>query len=167
MAWVTYTGAPPSTRADTGEPIQSKKSVTQAHPSMPSIPKYSIVPDTHAQNQTKRKSNRTNSQKELSPNSIDSTRVQLCTKRYASMLLDVFQLWFVSAWIWPSIQKDWWKLNRANCFFFYFKGEMSNQSVSDGAPLSLGLRSANGPKWMRFPPQEDVYIHLWVTTLSE
>lgn len=93
MAWVTYTGAPPSTWADTREPIQSKN-VTQAHPSMPFIPKYSIVPDTHAQNQMKeKKSNSTNPQKELSPNSIDSTRVQLCsTKRYASILLDVFQL---------------------------------------------------------------------------
>lgn len=34
------------------------------------------------------------------------------------------------------------KTNRANSFLLV---EMSNQRVSDGALLSLGLRSANGP----------------------
>lgn len=169
MAWVTYTGAPPSTWADTREPKQSKN-VTQAHPSMPFIPKYSIVPDTHAQNQMKgNKSNGTNPQKELSPNSIDSTRVQLCsTKRCASILLDVFQLWFVSARILPPIQKNgenW--IGRTGRFY---KGNVQSKCVwwcssLPGAHVSQWTGSCSG--WVNeVSPQEDISVHLWVPTLA-
>lgn len=120
MAWVTYTGASPSTWADTREPIQSKN-VTQAHPSMPFIPKYSIVPDTHAQNQMKvNKTNWTNPHtiKKIIPNSIDSTRVQLCSTKVCINTIRCFSAMICLSLNFASNSKEWWKMNRANriCF---------------------------------------------------
>lgn len=85
-------------------PKMSPKPIQACHP-FPNIALFQT--HTHKIKLKLNKSNWTNPQKELSPNSIDSTRVQLCsTKKYASILLDVFQLWFVSAWSLPPIQNN-------------------------------------------------------------
>lgn len=69
-------------------PKMSPKPIQACH-SFPNIALFQT--HTRTKSNERNKSNWTNPQKELSPNSIDSTRVQLCsTKRYASMLLDVF-----------------------------------------------------------------------------
>ena len=170
MAWVTCTGAPPSTWADTGEPIQSKN-VTQTHPSMPFIPKYSIVPDTHTDKIKWKgnKSNGTNPQKELSPNSTDSTRVQLCsTKRCASILLDVFSAVICLCLNFASNPKKEWLKTESGERGPVFLGETFNRSVSEGALLSLGLTSMDRElRWLSewgFPHRKTslftfVYLH--------
>lgn len=80
-----------------------------------------------------------------------------------------FQLWFVSAWILPPIQKEWWKLNRANraCVLW---GNVQSKCVwwcssLPGAQVSQWTGSCSG--WVNeVSPQEDVSVHLWVPTLS-
>lgn len=122
---------------------------------MPFITKYSIAPDTHSRNQIKRnKWNRTNSQKQTtSEQQRQYQSAAVFTKRFASILLDVFHLLVVS-WVYLPIQNNW--ENSIGIQTRLFWGEPFNESLSEGDLLSLGLRSANGPgaevvKWMRFP----------------
>lgn len=122
-------------------------------------------PHTPTQNQIKEhKGNRTNPQKRTKSDTINNTRVWLCsTKSYASMLLDVFQLRlnFASN-----------KMNTENRIGTgsVFRGNVQSKCVwwctsLPGAQVSQWTGSCGG--WVNEgSPQEDVSVHLWVPTPS-
>lgn len=141
---------------------------------MPFIPKYNIVSDTHPHSHTPAhthtKSNKRTQRKEqihikeLNLNTINNTRVWLCsTKSYASILLDVFQLRLNFAS--NKMNTENWTGTGS-----VFRGNVQSKCVwwctsLPGAQVSQRTGSCGG--WVNEgSPQEDVSVHLWFPTLS-
>lgn len=137
----------------------------QACRSFPNIALFHTRTHTHAHIIKWKKTNGTEQihKKELSLNSINGTRVRLCsTKTCASILLDVFFGWDWSLLEFCLQRNEWQKLNRANrvCFREIVRSKCAWWCTSlPGAQVSQWTGSWRG--WVNeVSPQEDVSVHL-------